>query len=68
MALQGTAHVHAAERWRHGHVFLGADHARNVPPQPPTHYKPLLLPLGGLLHITVKVQPCDEGCLGAPSR
>lgn len=24
-----SPHVHATERWHHGHVFLGADHARN---------------------------------------
>jgi cation diffusion facilitator family transporter len=28
-ASNGAAHVHATERWRHGHVFLGAQHERN---------------------------------------
>ncbi len=25
----GTQHVHATERWRHGHIFLGARHEEN---------------------------------------
>ncbi len=25
----GTQHVHATERWRHGHIFLGTRHEEN---------------------------------------
>jgi cation diffusion facilitator family transporter len=32
-------------------------------PQPPSHYKNLLKGVGGLSHITVEVEACDEDCL-----